>query len=250
MEPDALLDVIQHESTALLAASRAADPTAVVPGCPEWTITQLVRHIGVVHDFWGYVVRERVLDPEGYHRPEDHAGGNPASVFEAVHTFAGERAAELHRVLTETDPATPVWTWSPQQDVAFVVRRVAHETAVHRVDAEQAAGREHRLDPVLAADGIDEFLAFFVDRGAGLDGSLHLHCTDTAGEWTLRPGPDGAPTVAREHVKADVAMRGDANDLLMALWRRRPLDGVDVFGDRGIAERFLARQPHGQSSKG
>ncbi len=55
-----------------------------------------------------------------------------------------------------------MWTWSPQQDVAFVIRRVTQETAVHRVDAERAAGRDHRIDPELAADGVDEFLYHFL----------------------------------------------------------------------------------------
>ena len=133
-----------------------------MPGCPDWTTADLVWHIGEVHDFWGWIVRERALEPDAYVDPQRPGAGLPVDeAFAAVATFASERAAELYRVLADTDPATPVWSWAPQHDVAWVTRRMAHETAVHRVDAEHAAGGEHRLAPELAADGIDEFLEFF-----------------------------------------------------------------------------------------
>jgi uncharacterized protein (TIGR03083 family) len=251
MDRMACLDVLHHESTAFLVAARGAGPTAPVPGCPEWTATDLVWHIGEVHDFWGYIVRERSTAPDDYEDPpRPGVGAAPAEAFEAVHTFASERAAELHRVLSDADPATPVWTWTSQKDVAFVLRRMAHETALHRADAEHAAGRNHRIEAELAADGIDEFLAFFLpivkSDAPALQGSVHLHCTDGAvaesgGEWTVRTDDDGAYVVTRDHTKADTALRGEANDLLMTLWRRQPLDSVTVFGDRDLAEVFVAR---------
>lgn len=246
MDRSGYLDVLQHESTALLAAARIAGPTARVPGCPEWTVTDLVWHIGEVHDFWGYIVREQSIDPHAYEDPPRPApGASPDREFEAVHTFASERAAELHRVLSDADLATPVWSWTPQKNIEFVLRRMAHETAAHRVDAEHAAGREHRVDAEVSADGIDEFLAFFLpvvrSDAPALTGSVHLHCTDVAGEWTVDTDQDGGYVVTRDHAKADAAMRGDAHDLLMVLWRRVPLDTVTVFGDRQLAEAFVAR---------
>ena len=70
---------------------------------------------------------------------------------------------------------------------------------------------------------------------------MHLHCTDADGEWTVRPAADGGLTVARDHAKADAALRGDAHDLLMVLWRRSPLDSVTVFGDVDLATAFVNR---------
>jgi uncharacterized protein (TIGR03083 family) len=246
MDRDGLLATLQDESTALLVAARSADPSAAVPGCPDWTATDLVWHIGEVHDFWGWIVRERADDPGAYEDPaRPGVELAAAKAFEAVATFASERAAELHRVLADADPPTPVWTWTPQHDVAWVLRRMAHETAVHRTDAEHAAGREHRLAPEFAADGIDEFLEFFFPLVAAdtppLAGSVHLHCTDADGEWTVRPDGAGGTTVARDHAKADAALRGEAHDLLMVLWRRSPLDTVAVFGDADLATAFANR---------
>ncbi len=70
---------------------------------------------------------------------------------------------------------------------------------------------------------------------------MHLHCTDADGEWTVRPDGAGGHTVARDHAKADAALRGDAHDLLMVLWRRSPLDAVTVFGDADLAAAFVDR---------
>jgi uncharacterized protein (TIGR03083 family) len=246
MDRDEFLATLHDSSTALLVAARRADPQAAVSGCPDWTTADLVWHIGEVHDFWGWVVREQSIVPDAYEDPVRPGGDLPVDeAFAAVATFASERAAELYRVLADTDPATAVWTWTPQHDVAWVTRRMAHETAVHRVDAEHAAGVDHRLAPELAADGVDEFLEYFFPLVPAdtpqLAGSVHLHCTDADGEWTVRPDADGGCTVARDHAKADAALRGDAHDLLMVLWRRSPLDRVTVFGDVDLATAFVNR---------
>ncbi len=100
MDRDDFLAALHDESTALLAASRHADPRAAVPGCPEWTPADLVWHIGEVHDFWGWIVRERALEPDAYEDPTRPGSALPVDeAFAAVATFASERAAELHRVL-------------------------------------------------------------------------------------------------------------------------------------------------------
>jgi uncharacterized protein (TIGR03083 family) len=118
---------------------------------------------------------------------------------------------------------------------------MAHETTIHRVDAELAAGRPvGPIAPDLAVDGIDEVLTVFVpvfgpDRSPGDGRTVHLHATDTEGEWLVRFDP-GAVTVETGHAKGDAAVRGPAGELLLWLWGRRPLDGLEVFGDRDAAE--------------
>ena len=147
-------------------------------------------------------------------------------------------------MLANIDPRTYVWTWSAQKNAAFVQRRMAHESAVHRVDAELAAGFRRPIAADLAADGVDEFLEFFFasehDERSEPGESIHLHSTDCGDEWlvTVR---DGVVTTEREHAKGDAAVRAGVSDLLLLLWRRLRPDDVEVLGDRKALERFLAR---------
>ncbi len=121
------------------------------------------------------------------------------------------------------------------QPASFWARRMAHETAVHRADAQIATGREAEFEPDLAADAIDEWLGFLSGPAPGdpdprldalPDGAvLHVHATDDglngAGEWLVRR--DGIPVkVDPGHGKGDVALRGQAGRLLLVLLRRVP----------------------------
>ena len=81
---------------------------------------------------------------------------------------------------------------------------------------------------------------FWGEKPAGDGETIHVHCTDADGEWLIVLA-DGEMRVTREHAKGDAAMRGPAHDLLLVLWRRQPLDTVDVIGDRAVAERLVAR---------
>jgi uncharacterized protein (TIGR03083 family) len=238
MDRDEYLTTLRRDAVALLAAVGDAGPDAPVPDCPGWTAADLAWHMADVWSWWATIVAERATSP-GDGPPLER----PASFTETV-AVAEHWGRRLDDVLTATDPGTSHWTWGSDKTTAFVVRRMAQETAVHRLDAERAAGRTYAIDPALAADGVDEFLFEFLmwkdENAAPVAGSVHLHCTDVAGEWLVVDN-DGGAVVTRQHAKGDAAVRGPANDLLLVLWRRMPLDGVEVIGDRGVAERFVAR---------
>lgn len=239
MDRSHLLDAFARDAEALVAACEAAPLGASVPACAEWTTADLLWHVAEVHDFWGAIVEGLLQSPASYVQPERPADGE-------LVTFCRDRAARTLALLRDADPEAGVWTWAGPRDVAWVTRRMAQETAVHRWDAEQALGRATPIDAELASDGIDEFLHVFLPWGADrstLAGSAHLHCTDVAGEWTVRPVEGGAPTVSREHAKGDCALRGPASDLLLALWRRIGADRLDVIGDAAVAASFLAYTP-------
>jgi len=234
--PDEHVGALEREGRAFGAA--LVDLTAPVTACPGWTVADLAFHVGRIHRFWATVVSERLTDvgkdtlahPA---RPDD----------EDLAAWYRDGLHELLPALRDTPPDTPLWTWAPQHDAAFVRRRMAQETAVHRWDAERAdGGVAAPIEADLAVDGIDELFDLFFGRrpdGAPAPpGSLHLHATDAAGEWVVRS--DGSElTVAREHAKGDAAVRGPASDLLLALWRRLDLDTLDVVGDRATAEAII-----------
>ena len=78
------------------------------------------------------------------------------------------------------------------------------------------------------------------DGAAPLGGSVHLHATDTDGEWLVIEAGDRL-AFTRGHAKADAAARGTASDLLLLLWRRRGPGDVEVHGDAAVLDRLLAR---------
>jgi uncharacterized protein (TIGR03083 family) len=237
VETEEYLAALRREGRALGEAAERAGLRAAVPSCPGWITADLLWHIGEVHHFWGEVVRRRASHPSEVPEPERPADGELLGWYR-------QGLERLLGVLAAADPATAVWTWAPQKDVAFVQRRMAQETAVHRVDAELAAGAPGPVDPALAVDGVDEFLRFHTagrrEGAAPLDGSVHLHATDAEGEWLITETGERLE-VSGGHAKGDAAARGTASDLLLLLWRRRSPGDVEVHGDAAVLERLLAR---------
>ncbi len=153
-------------------------------------------------------------------------------------TWLEDGADALVARCSERGAEAPAWNWTDEPPtVAFWMRRMAHETAVHAWDAAASAGVATPIEPGLAADGIDELLTVIWKRRRprGLSGTLHLHCTDTPGEWTI-----DLPTftTARGHTKADAALRGPASDLLLRILNRG--GGGEVFGDPSILAEWSA----------
>jgi uncharacterized protein (TIGR03083 family) len=236
METTDYMVALERDSAAFVDACEVAGLSTVVRSCPGWNVAELLWHLTEVHDFWCTVVADQLSDPKSYTdplRPADH-------LLADRYRQGRDR---LLSTLAATDPTVAVWTWSLDKTAGFVVRRMAQETAVHLWDATEAAGLVNPLEATLASDGIDEFLTHFlsdpVKDVADVGGSVHVHCGDVPGEWTVREADDGF-TVVREHSKGDCAIRGTASDLLLALWRRVPLSACDVVGDADVAARFIA----------
>lgn len=223
--------IIEREGHALSAAARH-DTTAAIPSCPGWDVDELLKHVSTTHRWAEKILRERLMDRGSFETPPD---GESLSWYEA-----GLEA--LVETMRGIDPATSVWTFGPDRTAAFWFRRQAHETAVHRVDAELATGVVTPIDPALAVDGIAESLEVFVPRtarnAATAGGTLHLHTTDAEGEWLLRFG-NGEVAVEIGHAKGDAAVRGPAGDLYLWMWGRGSGDTLERFGDEELPERFL-----------
>jgi uncharacterized protein (TIGR03083 family) len=231
------LEVLRAEGDAFADSVQVA-LTAPVASCEPWVGADLLWHMVEVHYSWKFIVQSHLMDPEKYVPREKPSDDDMLQEYrDGLH--------ELIDVLSTTDASRSCWTWAGVHDVAWVIRRMAHETAVHAWDARRAAGEESQVPAVLASDGIDEFVFVMLDNvreGEGaLSGSVHVHCTDVDGEWLIVPNSDGTLQVTREHAKGACALRGSAHDLLMALWRRVPMSAIEVIGDTAVAQQFLSR---------
>jgi uncharacterized protein (TIGR03083 family) len=206
----------------------------VVPSCPEWKLRDLLHHLGSHHR---WVAGNLDVPPDG----EMFASRAQPPEDDAVGDWVQSGADALATKLTTMDPATPCWTWVPfDHSVGFWARRTAHETAMHRWDAQNAAGTVDPVNGELAVDGIDEYLRLlpvFSGRTFSTAGSVHLHSTDAPGEWLVRFDAGGMH-VTREHSKGDVAIRGAASDLLLVLVGRKAARDVEVLGDGALFDHF------------
>jgi uncharacterized protein (TIGR03083 family) len=232
------LDSLRSESEAFARSCASVGLDTPVPSCPGWDVADLVWHLTWVHDLLRVWTERLSPVPERIERAERPDRDSLIDVFRAG-------AEAVHVTVAAADPDARVWTFTNEHTVRFIIRRLAHETAVHRWDANLAAGAVTSVPGPLASDGIDEFLTHFVgvpaDEAVAVGGSVHLHCTDVAGEWMVRPHDDGQGfELERTHAKGDCALRGGASDLLLALWHRRPMTDLDVVGDIDVARRFLA----------
>lgn len=208
---------------------------APVAACPGWSLGDLVAHLGGVHRWALHAVREGSR-PDG-----GPAGYGPDGT--ALDTWIVAGADELAAEIGAVPPDTPSWNpWRIDQTVGFWARRQAHETMIHRWDTESAAGATTPLPADMASDAIDELFEVLLPRLLRADGvtaptgSLHVHCTDVAGEWLVWLDDDGL-VMRREHAKGDAAMRGPADALALHLWGRTAelTEPADVVGDAAVA---------------
>jgi uncharacterized protein (TIGR03083 family) len=232
--PFELLARVEPETEALLAA--ASDLTAPVPTCPGWTAADLIGHLGAIHHWAASIVEHRVAEPT-WDRDEPPAADELAD-------WVREGAGRVTRVLGQADPSDLVWGWAGDGTAGFWMRRMAHETLVHRLDAEMAAGALGPVDPTIAVDAIDEVVGSLIQASwirpklAGAGETLHLHATDAPdGEWTITFGDDG-PSVEATHAKADAALAGPAAPLLAWVWRRGGTAELAVHGDTSVVRRW------------
>jgi len=246
---DRLCSQITSDTRALASLVDGADYAAQVPTCPEWTLRQLTTHVGRAHRWAAEIVATRASQPIPFRevpdgRLPDDPAGRPGWLRAGADRLAGALRAAGD---------APVWTHRGEGPAGYWARRMAHETAVHRADAEITLGGRPEIDPAIAADGIDEFLGFVSEPGPGEQASrlasawrghsLHIHSTDgeAAGEWMIN-GEDAGLRVEQGHRKGDVAIRGPASALLLVLTRRLPPEdpSVEILGDRDLLATWLA----------
>ncbi|MGH3648760.1 MAG: maleylpyruvate isomerase family mycothiol-dependent enzyme [Micromonosporaceae bacterium] len=234
------LAALRHEGAAFRGAVTTEHLAESVPSCPGWTVARLVRHLGLVYGWVNsHVVRGIVSRPD----PADKSGPTGEDVL----PWWDERYAELLATLDRLDPEMLAWNWAPQAKKAvFWHRRMAHETAVHRWDAQVAVGLTEPIETKLAVDGVAEALDTWLPGGrrrgpADGSGLVQLVADDVDHEWLVRVRGAGVAlldtsTVMHEPHKIDSQAVGTASDLQLALWGRVPFDVLETAGDLRLLE--------------
>ncbi|MFC4463413.1 maleylpyruvate isomerase family mycothiol-dependent enzyme [Streptomyces xiangluensis] len=237
METAQFIGILDTEGQLLATAAEEAGTDAKVPTCPGWQVRDLVRHTGMVHRWATAFVAERHTS---YHPDE----GLPDLDGTELMTWFREG----HRRLVDTLAGAPAdvdcWSFLPAPSpLAFWARRQAHETTVHRYDAESALGGTPSAIAVdvavdFAVDGIDELLFGFQARKKSavrteVPRVLRVRAENTEAVWTVRLSA-GPPVSERgELADADCELAGPAGELYLSLWNRRPFPGVT--GDSSLA---------------
>ncbi|MGW7447219.1 maleylpyruvate isomerase family mycothiol-dependent enzyme [Kitasatospora sp. NPDC054795] len=226
MEITEHIDALRLEGTRLAEAAARTELSAPVPTCPEWRLTDLLRHIGSVHR-WAATIPSQGLRA----RPDEadaQAAVGPVPSDAALLDWYREGHAALVDVLTAAPADLECWTFLPSpRPLAFWARRQAHETSIHRHDADAAAGTPGPVvDTTLALDGIDELVSGFMTRSRSALRSdrprtLQVRATDGAGSWrlTITQEPP-VVTTGESSEPADLTLTGPAHELYPLLWNR------------------------------
>jgi uncharacterized protein (TIGR03083 family) len=241
------IDALRCQGDLLANAAERSGLDASVPTCPPWLVKDLLRHTGYVHRWAARHITEcpdTVLDgpPEADILRGGAADPDLLAWFRAGH-------AVLVETLSTADPGLMCATFmDAPSSLAFWARRQAHETAVHRADADSASGSQSEYEPGFAADGIDELIMGFGQRrkyrpSAGHEGSVQLRTADTGDAWQVTA--EGGRILARRerdgsHSGASAActVTGPASGLYLFLWNRSAAAraGVTISGDPGFFE--------------
>ena len=256
---DQYLHHIRTDSRRFRDVLADCDPAARVPGCPDWDAADLLFHLAGVQHFWSTIVRRRPEGPEAVEELD-----RPAS-YDGLLALYDASSTALVEALAQAEPGERAWTWAPEQTVGFIFRRQAHEALIHRLDAEQTAGRETPLDPALAADGVVEALDVMFGGcppwgtftpGEGLVrfdvGGLEQPVLVRLGRFTGTDPESGKDydendisVVPDDGSSPDAVVTGDGAALDPWLWRRTDDTGVVVAGNQEVYDRFrqIVNQP-------
>jgi len=218
-----------------------ADRAASVPSCPEWTVRDLTQHLGIIHRWAQELVRVRAT--QRISRDE-----LAVEAFDVDDEWLRSGGQSLVATLRSADPDEPMWAWGADQHVRFWARRQLHETLVHRIDLELAMGTTSSVDPAIAVDAVDEFLANVKsDRDIAVRArpnsqegeSLEFHAADSR-SWRVQLTDNGYEFVDAL-AKPDAVLIAQPSELLGALLRRRPLERCDIVieGDSSLVDHWL-----------
>ncbi len=242
-DKDFWIAALRADGPAFRAAVGEAPLDAPVPACPDWTVLDLVHHLGGLYEWVrGHAGRGATTPPE---QPTERSAGRPVGP-EALAWWDRE-LAELMGFLDALDPEQAAWNWAPQaKKAAFWHRRMAHETAVHRWDAQKVRGVADPIEAKLATDGVSEVLDSWLPAGVRRGptdrvGVIGLTAIDTSQEWSVRLRGGGIAlldprTLRHGYEEARATASGTASDIELALLGRVPFNVLQVSGDASLLD--------------
>jgi uncharacterized protein (TIGR03083 family) len=239
---DDMLFWIADRSDTLRSSAAATDLTARVPGCPDWSVEDLVGHLGAVHLFWAAAVFAGPSDGP----PDSEAVGDQApqgDLFE----WSADAADKLLTALRGAPPGRGCWTWwdssGAPMTAGAVARHQVQEAGVHAFDAQQAAGTSASLPAAVAADGVGEYLTVgLASMGAWPHNPASIRLeTGAGGSWLVELGPGGtkvSETPAWSDCAPQATVTADPADMVLAFYRRTPYE-LRIDGDADAVARLL-----------
>jgi len=249
--PD-LLRLIDERSTAFRAAIASAPSLDVrVATCPEWTLFDLVRHLGEGRRSWATTVAA------GPGAGAKSAPGGPAAPREreALLDWMAASTQQLLDALREAGPDRGCWVgWGNSQSprtCGAVARHQVQEFAVHTYDAQITVGAPRPLPDEVALDGVEEFqftCCATTSAWPHEPAIVDYHATEGR-SWRLWLSADGARIVrlptsgTMPDTAADASARGTASELILAFYGRIPADSLKLDGDRRVFDQLIAWEP-------
>src|ERR1043165_4430885 len=234
------IDWLRQQTGALADAATGVDPGRQVLTCPEWSVRDLVGHVGHVQRRAAKIVRsaEAVPFPREAVPPAEWA----AWLREGADHLADEVSADENK---------DVWSFLGDRRRAFFwLRRMVHDTTIHAVDAALTAGVPYEIPAELAKDGIEEVLDLVVamtERSMSPplaelpgDGETLLLKATEGDRWLVTRTPDGPAWERAVTGEADATVTGTARELLLLLYRRLDAADVAVSGNGDLVTHWLA----------
>jgi uncharacterized protein (TIGR03083 family) len=243
--------IVEHTQR-LAESATEAGPDAAVPTAPEWTVTNLVEHVGQTQNWVAEMIERRISDPTQLPTEMAALPADPAE----WQSWLSESAQRVVSACSDDVLDAPVFNpaGDERSGARFWLSSLLNEAVVHGFDAAAAAGREADVDAGVAAALISNHLAMLTSptwemqrpasaqaiRGTGQ--VLQWLATD-CGAWFVVRRPDGAMWEPGTR-QAEVTMTGPARSLLLTLTRRLPLKDISVDGDVDLAQHWLDNTAH------
>nr|MBA2444298.1 maleylpyruvate isomerase family mycothiol-dependent enzyme [Nocardioidaceae bacterium] len=217
LTPERYLELIDADTERLIAMGERG-LTEKVPCCPGWDVAEVVWHTAGVYEH-----KVRVMADNAWPDPWPPADFDQREEL----AFLREAKNDLFEELSRHDVAEETTTFGTDRTIGFWIRRMAHEVAVHRYDAELAHGDTTPIDPELCIDGIDEVLRVMlagpwwvdrvqtqhpVDALVAVESDGHTWVCDVREKEVLVSAVDGAERTA--------AVSGAPEQVFLWLWGR------------------------------